>query len=423
MHISNRFFCVLLLVPLSAHAEPPTTFFTLETAVDTALADNRDLAAARFTVREAEGRLQQAGQRSNPELDLGFANDAAFANDGEYRFSAGLKQRFPITGRLKKARLVGRVDVAMAAVEIKNQERLLAGEVLGRSRELLVLQAKLSANEHYGAILQKLIDASVRRMKFAEVSATDVNLSKLELQQTILAHSLLLNQQQTAIAALNALLGRDPGTPLTISGDLKPVFDSKSTSWLSQDAANRRPDRQMASLATDRSAAELILARAEKWEDWTAGLDYSRDYSRFGPPIGNKTDSFIGVSLSIPLPLKNQNQGRIHEVFAARQRTSAELQALDLRIASEVQAAASRMRRLFDILQQYQNESLPLADDNVTQLQKSYAGGMVGITTIIQAERQAGELRQGYWDAVDQFEQALTAWETAAAIPYNHPVL
>jgi len=404
------------MVAPGVRAQPLITAFTPETAVAAALADNRDLAAARFAIGEAEGRLQQAGQRSNPELELGYGNDLAFANEGEYRLSAGFKQRFPVTGRLKKARDVGRVEVAMASAEIKNQERLLAGEVLGHSRELLVLQEKLTANESLRATLQTLIDASVRRMKLAEVSATDVNLSRLELQQMSLAHSLLLDQRLTVIASLNTLLGRDPETPLTMTGDLKPVFDPQAVVRFSSDAVGRRPDRQMAELAIDRSSSDLVLARAEKWEDWTVGLDYSRDYSRFGPPIGNKTDSFIGVSVSIPLPLKNQNQGRIREVFASRQRTSAELQALDLRIASEVQASAGRLRRLFDILQQYQTESLPLADDNVTQLQKGYAGGLVDIATIIQAQRQAGELRQGYLDALGQFEEALTAWQTAVAI-------
>ena len=53
------------------------------------------------------------------------------ANEGEYDFATGFKQRFPITGRLTKAKAVARVDVAQAMAEVRNQERLLAGEVLG----------------------------------------------------------------------------------------------------------------------------------------------------------------------------------------------------------------------------------------------------------------------------------------------------
>ena len=54
-------YSVALLAAFSAAAEPLATNLTPESAVVTALADNRDLAAARFAIRQAEGRLKQAG--------------------------------------------------------------------------------------------------------------------------------------------------------------------------------------------------------------------------------------------------------------------------------------------------------------------------------------------------------------------------
>jgi cobalt-zinc-cadmium efflux system outer membrane protein len=182
----------------------------------------------------------------------------------------------------------------------------------------------------------------------------------------------------------------------------------------------RRPDRQLATLGIDRAGAEIKLAKAEKWEDWTVGFDYSRGMSKFAAPIGTKEDNFLGVSVSIPLPLWNRNQGRISEAQATQQRAEAELKALDLRIAAETQTAENQVRRLFGILRQYREESIKLAEENITLLQKGYVEGLVTITAVIQAQQQFTDLRLNYLDTLAEFERALTDWQMAtASIPLN----
>lgn len=413
-------FLTMLFIVLNAVAQPTTSNFTPDSAVTTALAGNRDLAAARFAIGQAEARLRQAGLMSNPELEVRHATDLLFGNEGEYNFSIGFKQRYPLTGRLEKEKAVARVDIAMAIAEVRNQERLLAGEVLGRSRELLVLREKLGANRDIQTVLQQLLDVSANRLKAAEVSSADVNLARLALQSVSLENAVLLNQQEVAATALNGFLGREPQAPLQMSGDISPKFDSEAASKISGEATARRPDRQLAALGIDRAGAEIILARAGKWEDVTVGIELSRDFSRFGPPIGGKLDNKIGLSVSIPLPWRNNNQGRISEAQMTRQRAEAELRALELHIATEAQTAENQMRRLFELLRQYREDTLKLAEENIALLQKGYAGGLVGIAPVIQAQQQYSELRQGYLNVLTDFVRARTEWETATAtIPLN----
>lgn len=411
---SLTFHLTLLLAALNAAGETVTNNFTPESAVAAALAENRDLAAARFAIRQAEGRLKQAGLWPNPEFELSRQSDRAFGNEGEYAFSTGFRQRFPITGRLTKAKAVARVDVAMAAAEVRNQERLLAGETLNLARALLVTQEKLAANQELQTVIQKLIEVSEKRLNVAEVSAADVNLAKLELQKLTLAQAALLNQQEIATTALNRLLGREPKSSLQISGAAGTAFDTNAAAQISVQVLAQRPDRQLAALGIDRAGAEIKLARAEKWEDWSVGFGYSRERSIFSEPTRLKeTDNLIGASVSIPLPLWNRNQGQISEAQATRSRAEAELSALDLRIATEVQTAENQIRRLLGILGQYREQSIKLAEENVALLQKGYADGLVNITAVIQAQQQLTDLRQAYLDALEAFARARTEWETA----------
>lgn len=406
-----------VLAALGANAQPLATNLTPENAALTALAENRDLVAARFAIRQAEGRLKQAGLWPNPEFELSRQSDRAFANEGEYGFSTGFKQRFPITGRLAKAKAVARVDVAQAVAEVRNQERLLAGDALGLSRELLVTQEKLKANEELQTTIRRLIEVSEKRLKVAEVSEADLNLAKLELQKLTLAQAALLNQQEIGTTELNRLLGREPKSPLQMSGVAGAEFDTNSIAEISAQALARRPDRQLAALGIDRAGAEIKLAKAEKWEDWTVGFDYSRERGIFSEPTRlDDTDNFIGLSVSIPLPLWNRNQGRITEARATQQRAEAELKALELRIATETQTGENQMRRWLGILRQYREESIKLAEENIGLLQKGYADGLVNITAVIQAQQQLTELRQNSLEALGEFIRAKTEWETATSV-------
>ncbi len=410
-------YAAVLFAAISAAAEPLATNLTPDVAVSIALEQNRDLTAARFAIRQAEGRLKQAGLWPNPEFELSRQSDRAFANEGEYAFSTGFKQRFPITGRLAKAKAVARVDVAQAVAEVRNQERLLAGDALGLSRELLVTQEKLKANEELQTTIRRLIEVSEKRLQVAEVSAADVNLAKLELQKLTLAQAALLNQQEIVATTLNRLLGREPKSPLQMSGVAGAEFDTNRVAEISRQALALRPDRQLAALGIDRAGAEIKLAKAEKWEDWTVGFDYSRERSIFSEPTRlDDTDNFIGLSVSIPLPLWNRNQGRITEARATQQRAEAELRALELRIVTEAQTTENQMRRWLGILRQYREESINLAEENITLLQKGYADGLVNITAVIQAQQQLTELRQSSLEALGEFIRAKTEWETATSV-------
>ncbi len=386
-------------------------------AVAIALGENRDLAAARFVVKQAEGRLRQAGLWPNPDFELSRSRDTAFANEGEYAFSTGFKQRFPITGRLQKAKVVARADVAMALAEIRNRERLLASEVLGRGRELLFFADQLRLFETNAVLLEQLVSVSEKRLNAAETAVTDVNIARLELEKNRTQQTQILSQRDVSAAELNRLLGREPDRPIQVRSSPQPI---QLATNISAQVLSSRPDRQLAALAIDKGAAEITLARAQRWEDWTVGFDYSRDRSIFSGPVKlDDTDNFLGFSVSVPLPLWNRNQGRIAEARATRERAAAELSALELTILTEVQIAASRVQRLQPLLQRYQ-DAVNLSEQNIALLQKGYADGLTPISAVIQAQQQLSDLRRTFLETAGEYNRALIDWQTATA---THPAL
>ena len=100
---------LVFAVSTSAISQNSSGPLTADEAVREALAANRDLQAARFSIDVARGDLLQAGRLENPELKLGFADDFAFNSEGERSGSVNFSQRLPVTARLARQK-----DVASA---------------------------------------------------------------------------------------------------------------------------------------------------------------------------------------------------------------------------------------------------------------------------------------------------------------------
>lgn len=394
---------------------PLDSQLTPHEAVEIALSENRDLNAARFSLRQAQGRLEQAGLWPNPELELSTASDTPFKNEGEYSASGGFKQRFPIAGRLRYATDLGRVDVASALLEIRNQERLLIADILEKARGLLLLKERLAVNHEIQKVNANLVTISSKRLKVAEVSAAEVTLAEIELEKFRLAEKRLLIDQNAETIVLNRVLGRDPSSLLEIIGDTQTELQVLEPTLLPEEALLLRPDRSLAFLAIDRAASEIQLARAQRWEDWTVGAGVSRSRDIFDEPIGRQSDTLVGLNLSIPLPFFNRNQGRIAEANASKDRARASLAALDLQITTEVTTARAKIIRLEETLAQYRTKSIRLAERNLSLLQKGYSDGLTPITSVIQAQQQVSDLKQTALDVVGDLLKAKTDLETATS--------
>jgi cobalt-zinc-cadmium efflux system outer membrane protein len=174
-----------------------------------------------------------------------------------------------------------------------------------------------------------------------------------------------------------------------------------------------RPDLQSAQLAIERSRAQFDLAKAQRWEDWTAGLGVFSGQTVF--PNGLSTGTDVGPSfvLTIPLPLWNKNQGRIAEAVAMNRQASAEVRALTLQVQNEVAGAYSETERLLIAVDRYRNGMLKLSDRNMLLAQQAYMTGQASILTAVQAQRQHGDQHIAYLNTMGQYLQAWVALRRA----------
>ncbi|HCE5384959.1 TPA: TolC family protein [Legionella pneumophila] len=412
-HCVWRFFYGVILLLLYASLATAGKALTLQEITQIALANNKDLKAARYNVTIAKARLLQAGLWPNPSLNLSNNDDRLFNDEGEYSRSAGFSQAFPISGRIAKQKTVAHLDVLKAMAEIRDAERQLSSKVANAFYAAAITERRMQQVNYLVRINHELVDVIHNRYHAAEISKLDENAARIEYlrigQEKHLLHSFSINQY----ALLNQLMGREANSPLSLKMDFIAERTLLKLPFLKTLALKNRPDRQSIVLSIHRANADRRLAKAERFADWTVGLGVQQDkiVVEEGPP--QPADRTLGVTLSMPLPLLNRNQGRILEASHTGTQALMALRALNLSIETEVTSNYGQLKALQMSLKETQQVSLKLAVENVKLARDSYESGQISFLNVLQVQKQQNDLQTTYLNTLEKYLQVYVALCTA----------
>ncbi|MDQ6967068.1 MAG: TolC family protein [Mariprofundaceae bacterium] len=380
---------------------------TLNKAIKIAVQNNKDLQATRNVVDRANARLLQAGLPENPRLELGGSSGFLFNNAREYNTSVGFSQQFPISGRIARQEDVAQVDVYMASAEVEVAERKLARDTAATFYRLVILNKQIQERDNLIIVDKNLVRLTLNRIKAAEVSELDLSTAHIELARLQQERILLQSRQARERSILNKLLGKPAAQPLNLDDSLVRRQPLPILSELQQQALNLRPDLRVESLGMTRAHAAQELANAQSWEDWTIGMRVEQSRLSITGAPRQEAERIFGVSLSIPLPWRNKNQGRIAEAVVAGTQAQQRIEALKFSISNEVASSYDEIERLKKALQTYEHDILPAADRNARLSQQAYGLGQIPIFSVVQAQRQHSDAHVAYFNTLDQYLQIL----------------
>ena len=391
---------------------------SLESAVQTALMGNRDLVAARFAVHKAEGRLRQAGLLPNPEIEFNGFSDFVSSTDGEGEFVVGLHQELPLTSRLSISREISRVGVAEALREVRNYERLLISRV-----QALYVRAQ-AARLRAGAAGTAKFDAA----KSAELAATRLSAGQGTLAESALARveeqrwgtvaTSAATEGETLLLDLKTALGMSAGESLILSQSLESVLQTLQ-SRANQSLTFSRPDVELALLELDRAGAETRLAKASAWEGIRVGVEYMQDRG-VDAPGGIDTGYFLGVKVSLPLPVWDQKKGEIQASQATEEQRAARVRALELEVANGLAAARRRVALLDTQWRRYGSDTQPVIDGAGREMTQGFEEGRVDARDLLLVRAQSASLGVEAARIIEDLALALIELE---AVGGTHPAV
>lgn len=384
--------------PLAQSSRQPT--LTLAAAQDRALAANPLLLAAQKERLAWDGTVRQAMAFRNPELSL---EGDELRSDGRTE-AVRLIQPLDLSGKrrargataeagrdradasLAARRSELRVAVANAFVDIQEAQ---AGEQLARSKHgtLDAFQRAVARRVEAGKVSpieqeKARADAAAARIEADEAA------HRREMAQRHLA-SLWAVMDAPDFGAVSGPFGEETATP-----DLQAVLS----------ALVRRPEYQARLLAIREQETRLDLERARRYGDVTVAAGVKRVNQTPGSSQASAQNTLM-LSVAIPLPLLDRNQGNIYEASQQVDKTRLEADAarnqLQLKATELVDMQALAGRELRALRQ----DILPASRETVRAVMKGYEYGKFSYLEVLEAQRTYFRNEAQYISASARYER------------------
>jgi cobalt-zinc-cadmium efflux system outer membrane protein len=370
--------------------------------------DNPDLAAARVRVKEALGRVNQAGRPGNPEVEAGFEHNSAFE---EGKLEVGFSQRFPVTNRLFLEKGISLLEVKAAEAEIREVERRLVAEARSALVDVLAFRQQRRLRQQQVEVANELASFTKESAATGEISPIDAGQAKLEAARLTSEIRQLQAREVAAAGLIKPLLGMKTTDALNVSGALPSATFPRGLA----DPA-RRPDFQAAKLNAQAAAQAVDLERARRYDDIEAGLVAGLERSEDAPE-GFQNEGVIGFRLKFALPFWDKNEGNIQAAEARAERMDKEMVALAHNIRHEADAARAEMIEWDEILRDISDNLLPLAATQAADANRAYREGLGDLQAVLRAREQELQLGASQIEALQSFHHARVRFEAAVANP------
>jgi cobalt-zinc-cadmium efflux system outer membrane protein len=400
---------------------------TIEEVVARALADNPDLRAVRADVDAAAGRVQQAGLRPNPMLELG--GQKAISPDSN--LSIGLTLPLDLNGRVDGRVGVAQRELEMRRAQVAERERRLAAEVRLKAGELLAARRNVDVADQLLRINQEALRLVGDRVREGAAPALEENLLLVEVNRLEAGRQMLASREKVFTLQLQALAGMEPDAPLTLRGELAGAAPTASRGEAVAQALARRPDLEVARADAAMARARIRKEEAEGRWDASVSVGYQRQDFGFSGLRGVASNGslqpiqdvfhYFGAGVTITLPVRNRNQGNVAAAVAETRAAERRQEFAVLVIRQEVEAAFTQLDAARRALALYERGVRDVAQKNLDVVRRTWELGRGTLLDVITEQRRLIEVENGYTEALKQVYDATVEIDRSVGLTTTAP--
>ena len=371
------------------------TLLTLQKAIALALDGNLDLSVAKREVEATQAQVLQGHARPNPELVYSLEDQRAQTRTQSVQINLPVE-----LGGKRAARIAVAERGHDIAVEELNTRRIEIGAaVVAAFFETLAAQERAALAQDSIDLARKATDIVAKRVAAGKVSPVEETKARVSEAGVRVELAQAQSEQRSARGRLASLLGANPPHFALVTGSVEalpaiPTFDSV------QQRLSASPMLRRAQLEVERRRSLVDVERSKQVPDVTFSLGVKR------PNELQRNQLLFGVSA--PLPLFDRNQGNLLEALKREDKARDELQALSVRVSTDVLQARERLdaiRREVDVLQR---DVLPGAKSAYIAATIGFENGKFNFLEVLDAQRT-------YFAAKSQYLKALAEAHRAAA--------
>lgn len=414
---------------------------TDDEAVQVALLNNPNVRVAMLSIGVSRAEFVQSALYSNPTLFLSLRfPDSGGLPDFEMNMAQNIAELWLVPARQEAAQR----DLDRVVLEAARSTAFVVLDVRQAyvRATLALLRVELAADGVESAT--KLVEVAELRQQAGSGSEVDLNLARATKLQSVAD---LRNARLAALeanATLCELLGltRDPAE-LVLAHALKvPAAWDVPAERLQAIAHSARLDLRMMedSVAMAETLAKLERVRFLRSVDVGFAFELAERRSRgdrkwlaeaffdslqsgaptppnFLPRESQGIDTLAGPTLSVELPLWDQNQAQIAKADYLLEQARQRRDALRVTAAQDIYASLARVRTATENAEFYRREYVPTAERNVALAQEGYRIGRVAFLSLLEAQRAYLATRASELDALQAAAQAEIELERVTGRP------
>jgi cobalt-zinc-cadmium efflux system outer membrane protein len=389
-------------------APPTTEYLTLAAALKRSQQENLLLRAARFEPETARADVLTARLYPNPELTLStiFIPSAQYIQDGASLLDEAnrqdvvqIQQEILTAGKFERRIELAEQTVSVRQASYRELERTILTQTALQWLSVGLQQAALQIIRDVRATVDTLVAINRNRLKNEAITETDLRRTQ------IIAEQLAFQEDNTLQALRNELnvLRQLVNTP-TVAGiqgadttlQTPDVRLGTAIDSLIEQSARQRPDLQAAMLETQAAQANVRLQDANAFPNVTAGFIWNPQ----------NIVPYIGLSVGVPLPLIDRNQGEIEKSRLQQQQATAAFEAAKLQVSVDVTIAYQTYRQQRQNLQRIERV-LAFSQQVLATVRYNYLRGNTTIIDFLEAQRTFYEAQSSYNEALFTLKRSL----------------
>jgi len=366
-----------------------------------ALAGHPALRQARARVNSRRGQYVQAGLPFNPVLQY---QSEEIGNEGASGLhSLRVNQQFVTANKLGIAQQVQAHEVQKQQAELRAAELRVLTRIRMAFAAAAVSQRRTELTDQIVELAERSLRSVQSLVDAKEASNVALLQAKVELDQARVNAENAATQLQADRRALAATVGMPELPPFDLAVDRAEALEEAPWELLLSELEASSPELAQAGSELERARWALQLACAQVTPNITGQLGVGVDTAT--------DDTYAIVGVSIPLPIRNRNQGNIQTARAEITAASAAIDQTRLSLDGRLADAVGRYQTARQRYEQLVSRIVPNAEETYRLSQQAFAAGESDFLQLLTVQRTLFTTRLSVLDAFGQAKQALAEIE------------
>lgn len=340
----------------------------LNQAIAKTIEQNPELISFGYQIQVEEGLLKQAGTFSNPELNVEIED---ILGSGDFNSFDSAQTTISIRWALEQGVRKHKVDVARANVSLISSESEImridkAAETAGLFLACLTNQTRMVNSKQAVELAKEIINAvqvrvSASKAPHADLARAEANLALKQLELGDVEHDLM-----TSYRYLSSQWGEIEPYFKQVTGDIFQLPEIDSFELL-KERLNKNSEYTRLLSQRRLNETELLLAKELSKPQWRVSAGVRR--------FEREDDQALVLGFTVPLILRNRNQGQIAASNARLSKIDADTKVVNVKLNAQLFALYTELQHSIHRATALNNVVIPSITQAVNDSRKAYERG------------------------------------------------